>query len=548
MIAAIYARKSTEQDGADADAKSVARQLENARAFALAKGWRVPDRHAYSDDAISGAETKKLVNRQRLLGALDATPPPFQVLIMRDASRFSRRDGDEAFGELKRIAQRGIEIWFYQDGGSRFAFGNFGDNVVGFVRAEMNAEYRRQIAKWTSEAMMRKAKQGHSTGGSTFGYTNIQINGHTERRINEAEAKVVRRIFSLCGSGYGYTAIAKQLSAERAVTPRQAPGRVPGWSPSSVSEVLRREAYRGQIIYNRRQRRDNEGGTTMVLRPESEWIRVERPDLRVVTAAAWSAAHARIDGARRQVASVVDGGARRHRRDIKSRFLLSGFVRCAMCGGGISALAGRSYGCISYHKRGSSVCANGLRLPIATLDEAVLKTLREDVLRPAAVKAIIDGVFVRLAAPNRVKTVSRSRADLSRLDAQIAHLTDAIAEGGHLPPLLDALQQRQAQREDLRATLAQQDATAGVRYDRATIERKVQHAVSDWRQSLTAHSVRSRQVLREILAGPMTLTPDGRSYRFEGEDVVGRLLLGKVGLPTFNESPGRSAYRRLTGR
>ena len=72
MIAAIYARKSTEQHGADADAKSVARQIENARAFAAAKGWRVADEHVYSDDAISGAETRKLVNRQRLLDAIAA--------------------------------------------------------------------------------------------------------------------------------------------------------------------------------------------------------------------------------------------------------------------------------------------------------------------------------------------------------------------------------------------------------------------------------------------------------------------------------------------
>ena len=42
MIAAIYARKSTEQNGADADAKSVANQIENARAFAQTKGWTVP--------------------------------------------------------------------------------------------------------------------------------------------------------------------------------------------------------------------------------------------------------------------------------------------------------------------------------------------------------------------------------------------------------------------------------------------------------------------------------------------------------------------------
>ena len=38
MIAAIYARKSTEQKHADEEAKSVTRQLENGRTFARAKG------------------------------------------------------------------------------------------------------------------------------------------------------------------------------------------------------------------------------------------------------------------------------------------------------------------------------------------------------------------------------------------------------------------------------------------------------------------------------------------------------------------------------
>src|SRR5262245_9277046 len=115
MLAAIYARKSTEQTGADADAKSVANQIANARTFARARGWPVAEDRVYSDDAISGAETRKLVNRQRLLDALQGSPPPFQVLIMRDESRFSRRDGHEAVGELRHLAQSGIEVWFYQD-------------------------------------------------------------------------------------------------------------------------------------------------------------------------------------------------------------------------------------------------------------------------------------------------------------------------------------------------------------------------------------------------------------------------------------------------
>jgi hypothetical protein len=43
MIAAIYARKSTEQHGVSDDAKSVTRQVDHARLFAKRKGWRTDE-------------------------------------------------------------------------------------------------------------------------------------------------------------------------------------------------------------------------------------------------------------------------------------------------------------------------------------------------------------------------------------------------------------------------------------------------------------------------------------------------------------------------
>ena len=88
----------------------------------------------------------------------------FSVLILRDTSRFSRRDGDEAFAELKAIARAGVQIYFYADG-TQFEYGTLATNVVGFIRSEMAADYRRQIAAWTAEAMLQKAKAGHVTGG-----------------------------------------------------------------------------------------------------------------------------------------------------------------------------------------------------------------------------------------------------------------------------------------------------------------------------------------------------------------------------------------------
>src|SRR3970040_1283943 len=48
-IAAIYARKSTDQNVAE-DAKSVTRQVDNAKAFAHEKGWSVDDRFIFIDD------------------------------------------------------------------------------------------------------------------------------------------------------------------------------------------------------------------------------------------------------------------------------------------------------------------------------------------------------------------------------------------------------------------------------------------------------------------------------------------------------------------
>lgn len=80
MVAAVYARKSTDQNVAE-DAKSVTRQIDNARAFAESQGWAVDERYIFSDDGVSGAETRKLVEKQRMLDLIK-NGAPFEVLVM----------------------------------------------------------------------------------------------------------------------------------------------------------------------------------------------------------------------------------------------------------------------------------------------------------------------------------------------------------------------------------------------------------------------------------------------------------------------------------
>jgi hypothetical protein len=90
MIAAIYARKSTAETGMNDEEKSVTRQIEHGKAYALTKGWTVSEDHIYSDDGICGAEFGDVrPGFMRLMSALKPKPP-FQVLVMSEESRLGR--------------------------------------------------------------------------------------------------------------------------------------------------------------------------------------------------------------------------------------------------------------------------------------------------------------------------------------------------------------------------------------------------------------------------------------------------------------------------
>src|SRR5262245_43189887 len=108
MICALYARKSTEQNGVADEAKSVTRQIEHAKAFAAKKGWMVADEHVYVDDGISGAEFARRPGFLRLMNALKPRPP-FQVLVMSEESRVGREAIEVAYA-LKQLTQSGVRV------------------------------------------------------------------------------------------------------------------------------------------------------------------------------------------------------------------------------------------------------------------------------------------------------------------------------------------------------------------------------------------------------------------------------------------------------
>jgi DNA invertase Pin-like site-specific DNA recombinase len=109
-LRSIHARKSTDQPGIADEQRSVARQIDHAKAYAASKGWTVLDEHLYADDAVSGAEFDRRPGFVRLMSALKPRAP-FQVLVMSEESRLGR-DAIETAYALKQLIQAGVRVFF----------------------------------------------------------------------------------------------------------------------------------------------------------------------------------------------------------------------------------------------------------------------------------------------------------------------------------------------------------------------------------------------------------------------------------------------------
>jgi site-specific DNA recombinase len=172
MIAAIYARKSTDQSGVADEQKSITRQIDHARQYATRKGWTVDDAAVFVDDGISGAE---FANRPGFLRLMNSVKPraAFQVLVMSEESRLGREAIETAYA-LKQLVQAGVRVFFYLEDRER-TLDSPTDKIMLSLTAFADELEREKARQRTYDAMMRKAKAGYVTGGRVFGYDNVEI-------------------------------------------------------------------------------------------------------------------------------------------------------------------------------------------------------------------------------------------------------------------------------------------------------------------------------------------------------------------------------------
>jgi hypothetical protein len=171
------------------------------------------------------------------------------------------------------------------------------------------------------------------------------------------------------------------------------------------------------------------------------------PELRIIEQALWETAKAR-----QAELTDIAPGTRAHapwdRR--RPRYLLSGLMRCGVCGGGYSKISADLFGCSTARNKGT--CSNRLNIRRDQIEAIVLDGLKTRLMDPALFKVFAEE-FV--AEVNRVRGHESARAEqlkreLEGTDKRIRRIVEAIAEGVPARSLKDeliALEQRQEELE-----------------------------------------------------------------------------------------------------
>jgi site-specific DNA recombinase len=206
--AGVYARYSSDSQRDS----SIDDQVRICRAEIERHGWHLAE--VYADAALSGASTFR-PGYQKLLK--DASAGVLDIVVAESLDRVSRDLADVAT-LFKHLSYLGVRLW-------TVAEGQINDLHVG-LKGTMNALYLKDLAQKTHRGLEGRVRSGMSGGGICYGYDLVP--GQTgARKINQAEAAIVVRVFEEYAAGRSPQAITMQLNKQQVPGPREDRGAIP---------------------------------------------------------------------------------------------------------------------------------------------------------------------------------------------------------------------------------------------------------------------------------------------------------------------------------
>lgn len=475
--AAIYTRVSTDKQ--EIDGTSLDTQSARCEAYAVERGYQVLNVYT---DTHTGAQYRERLALSELRGLVRAGG--VDVVLAYALDRLSRNQA-----HLYIIAEE------VEAGGARLEFvtEDFEDSAVGrFIRSAkaFAAEVEREkITERSTRGKRARVEAGRLLPGCKppFGYSWSE--DRNKLVVNDAEALIVRRMFSDYTAGGTLRSVANQLTADGIPRPRQGVYGAGGWSVSTVRGMLTNRTYIGEVV--------SHGNIKL---PEGT-----APAL--IEAGQFEAVQRRL--------SVNQQRAKRNAKyPDEAALLRGGLAKCGVCGSNLMVIKhskqpGYFYACPRQWRGQCSRHAIMTHL----LDGEVWERIRWLMTADEALELLIDGQA--LADPTaELATIDRT---LSGLKRQRENLLTSVATAEDadtvevLTARLDQLAVRCRELEAERATVARQA-------ERLSLAHQTADELDRWRRGVAkvidVITIAERRDLLDTLAVQAQLWPVGHEPRW----------------------------------
>lgn len=277
----------------------------------------------YEDAGKSGKSIEGRLQFNQMMEDVKSGKDNVSYVLVFKLSRFGRNAAD-VLSTLQVMQDFGVNLICVEDGidSSKDA----GKLMISVLSAVAEIE-RENIRVQTMEGRIQKAREGKWNGGfAPYGYK--LVNGKLE--INEEEAVAIRTIYDqYVNTDIGSNGISKYLENHGIRKIQRQNGKNPLFDAHLVRLILKNPVYCGKIAYGRRK-------TEKVHGTRNEYRLVEQDDFllvdglheAIISEEVWDAAQAKLIAQAKKYEHVNKG------KDERTH-LLSGIVRCPVCGAGM---------------------------------------------------------------------------------------------------------------------------------------------------------------------------------------------------------------------
>lgn len=448
MNAAAYARYSTDHQ----TASSIEYQMRKIEEYCKIHEITITAR--YEDRAFSGTNTDRPAF-QELCQA--ARQHKFEAVVIYDISRGSR-DVSDWFSFRKQMAVLGIQVISVEDKIGDIL--NPADYLTELITVGLGQHHVLTSRQKSMDSIATKARAGQFLGGvPNFGYD--VKNG--QYIINQAEAKIVRKIFQMYADGQSYDTILKVIGQVRGKR-----GRVIG--KNSLHYILKNERYTG--VYTWCKYHHKIMGKYAGKTPNENYVRIEDVIPAIVDKSTWEKVQTRMNDRKQNAHNKA-----------KHDYLLAGLITCEACGGSYVGHTSKSKG----HEYSRYICGNKYRnhtCSAQNINAEEIETFVVQNLKDYLLRLDFDQMAQKIADEiNQASDdLKAERTELLEIDSKLANGTKAILNGLDYPELREEMLKLRVRKSELEDIVGRKNPHRPV--DPAKISTLLQHYVENWSTDL----------------------------------------------------------------